>query len=767
MPRPSVAGRFIPGRTWVRLPWAFAGAKFWQSAKITCRCKNVRFFSNTSQPYPRFSRVRPPLPQIISAFAARWRVALLVVATTLVWVAHYDRWTLASWSVPTDYHGDSLEILARIRAAAEGDTIPLRPQVISRLGAPFGANWSAYPSSDLLLLWTMGQLARLIGVYAAANVALLLATVTAALAFYGCARWLRARGEWAFAGALLFAFTFQTFHRGLAHLFIVYSWTVPLALLSTAFVATSRRLEMRNRMGVFCLATAAVIGVGNPYTLFLFIQLVGWSVIGQWLGPRRRENIVVGLAMLGVAFAAFLVVESHVWLFAPDSAASSPIVRNYGGTERYALKPIELLLPPATHRWEWLAFLGHRYVRWSDWRTGEAFAPYLGVVGILGFLWLAVISLRAVLRRERLPGVALPAAWILAFASVGGITNILAFFTSVTVFRATNRFSIFISALILLFLVTRLSRFVARRPAWLSVLAAALVTTVGLIDELPRPIDQQRQDRIAQRVTADFAFGSKLERALPAGAMVFQLPVVGFPEVVPPHQLTDYEYFRPYLGTHSLKFTYGTLKGRSRGRWQRDVAELPVPEMVRQLEHYGFGAIYLNRRGFADRGEKLLADLAAAGRSEHINGIAGEQVAVLLHPEPQREIPFARSLTFGQGWHESRPGEIRWAYGPAAFSYFNPYAWPVSGEVMLTLCGVDHRQVRISVNDADRREVAIDQTQSKIHLTTTFQPGPNRIDLWSEQPAIRLSEERDQLRSFGVAATQVRLAPATLAAAGN
>ncbi len=105
-------------------------------------------------------------------------MALLALVTTLVWVTHYDRWTAESWSVPTEYSGDALEILARIAAAKEGDTAPLQPQVVSRLAAPFGANWSAYPSSDLPLEMALGWVARGVGVFVAANLALLLATVS-------------------------------------------------------------------------------------------------------------------------------------------------------------------------------------------------------------------------------------------------------------------------------------------------------------------------------------------------------------------------------------------------------------------------------------------------------------------------------------------------------------------------------------------------------------------------------------------------------------
>lgn len=54
-----------------------------------------------------------------------WVLALLAI-TASVWLTHYERWTVSSWNRPTDYRGDSLEILARIEAASEGDLAPFR-----------------------------------------------------------------------------------------------------------------------------------------------------------------------------------------------------------------------------------------------------------------------------------------------------------------------------------------------------------------------------------------------------------------------------------------------------------------------------------------------------------------------------------------------------------------------------------------------------------------------------------------------------------------
>ncbi len=692
----------------------------------------------------------------LASLAARWRVALLTAVVVAIWCEHYDRWTVASWNIPADYRGDTLEILARIAAAAEGDAKPFQAQNISRLGAPFGANWSAYPSSDLLLLWGIGQLARLVGVFAAANLALLMATLSAAWAFYGAARWLRVRWEWAMAGALLFAFTCQTFQRGLPHLFLVFSWTVPLALVACGLVASSRRLRLRGPGGIFCVATAVAIGVGNPYVLFLFLQLLGWALVAQWLGGKRRENLATGAVALAAAVAAFLAVESHMWIHAPDTAAASPLVRNYGSTERYALKPLELFMPPANHRWDALAFFGHRYVRWSEWRGGEAFMPYLGVIGAAGLVALFAAVLRAVLRGRRVPGVALPTGWVLAFASVGGITNILAFFTGLVLFRATNRFSIFLSALVLLFVVTRLGRWFSGRPGWLSLAAAGVIAAFGLVDQLPPAPGLEKQQRIARRIESDRELGRLLEGRLAPGAMVFQLPVMMFPESPPAHMLADYEHFRPYLATESLRFSYGMLRGRSRGRWQRDAETLPTDEFVRKLERYGFSALYFNRSGFPDRGEKLLGDLAAMGRTERLDGKLGEQVVVMLQPSARPEAPLARTLTFGSGWHSPTAGEPRWAYGPATMSYFNPLHGPLTRNVRLVLSAVGERRVTIRLNGRELRSVELKDGRQEVEFEATLRPGFNRFDVDSPSPAVRVSHERGQLRSFAVHEATVR-----------
>lgn len=691
-----------------------------------------------------------PLKRFFPAWAAPWRVVSLLLATTLIWAAHYERWTPAKWRLPTDYSGDAHEILARLQAAAEGDTIPLTQQVITRLGAPFGAYWNGYPTPDKPLMLALGAVARQIGLFAAANFGLLLAQITAALAFYFSARWLRCRWEWAWTGALLFAYTYHTFHRGLAHFSFVFTWTVPLGLLAVALIAQSRRLQWRSPGALVCLVAALGLGTGNPYNLLFWGQLLVWALIIQACGPRRRENLGLGFAAGALAVLAFLLTNAEIWLYTLEPEGLPLLSRNYGGTERYALKPVEMLIPPQYHRWELLAFFGQRYDRWSDWR-GEAFLPYLGLAGFVGLTWLAGLTVRRLLQRRGLPGQALAGGWLIAYASVGGLTNVLAFFAGFQVFRATNRVATFLSALVLGFLMVRLSRLTARWPAPWRLAAALAVAAVGVLDQLPRPPTPAATARIAADVASDAALGRDVEAALPRGAMVFQLPVLGFPEVRPPHRLADYEHFRLYLATRELRFSYGAAKFRARSRWQRDLEPLPTPELVRRLEAYGFAALYVNRKGYEDRAERLLRELDTLGYDRRLHGALGNQVVVLLRPAAQPKWPLGRVPTYGLGWHPGLEDGVRWAGDDAVLSYFNPYDEPLIADLRFSLVGVAPREIVLEHEGRPAGRLRVEPQPHDLTLPRfALVPGINRFKFRSLEPARRLSAGRYQLRSFGL-----------------
>ena len=144
------------------------------------------------------------------------------------------------------------------------------------------------------------------------------------------------------------------------------------------------------------------------------------------------------------------------------------------------------------------------------------------------------------------------------------------------------------------------------------VLVTAAVAFVGLFDQ-STPAMVPPYAKRARAYGADAAFVHSLEARLPAGAQIFQLPYLRFPEsgALPGTKLVDYDPLRPYLHSRALRWSYPTMFGRLGDAWTNAVADQPVPELVRTLSDVGFEGILVDRDGYADDGAAIVAALAA------------------------------------------------------------------------------------------------------------------------------------------------------------
>jgi phosphoglycerol transferase len=273
-----------------------------------------------------------------------------------------------------------------------------------------------------------------------------------------------------------------------------------------------------------------------------------------------------------------------------------------------------MLLPDAHHRIGRWADMRQQYDRWPL-AGGENRGASLGVVGNLGFLFLLGLLLwrRGSNDSSSLLG-ALATLNISAvlLATIGGFGSLFSLLISPQI-RCYNRISVFI-ALFSLFAAAiafdRLAHWRANAGGrqWpLRVLLAAIVVA-GIIDEAGR-------DRVPNYAThkADFdddaEFVARIEAVVPTGSMVFQLPYFPFPESPAIVALGEYELFRPYLHSRSLRWSYGAMKGRDEDRWQRETCQRPTAELVKAIAERGFAGIYIDRRGYVDRAAALEAEL--------------------------------------------------------------------------------------------------------------------------------------------------------------
>ena len=104
-------------------------------------------------------------------------------------------------------------------------------------------------------------------------------------------------------------------------------------------------------------------------------------------------------------------------------------------------------------------------------------------------------------------------------------------------------------------------------------------------------------------------FGAALERRLPTGAALFQLPVVPFPETPPINGMIDYDEFLPYLWSSGLRWSYGSIKGRPEADWQQKVSSDDPGPAVAGLVGLGFSGIVVDTAGYADGGTAVTARL--------------------------------------------------------------------------------------------------------------------------------------------------------------
>lgn len=564
----------------------------------------------------------------------------LAVLVAGLWCAVVGRTSLEAWRVPVDTGADAWYTLATLKAAHDGHLTPLGRLEVPELGAPRGASWNDFLRQHKLQYALAGGLARTVGLFPAANLLVLLAAVLAALSFQAVSRRLGARPEWAFAGACAFALSPFFFHRSLSHLTLSFYWPIPLAVLVVAWAFEEHGIRPGSRRFWAATAIAVVAGLHNIYFAALLAQFLGLSFLVQGLVRRAPRAALSSLALLVVLLGTVLADNANLLVQATrEGAPADALLRPYGNLERYALKPIELLLPLGEAGIVPWRAAGKVYLRGALYR-GELGSAYLGLAGVLALLGLAIATARAGLGRPKgpVPGAALALAWIFAYAVVGGLNGLLGLAGFVWL-RATSRTSIWILAVVLLWGTTAISRAAWTRRRRASVLAAAVLGALTLADQLPprTPLEAIRERGAV--LASDAVFTRSLENALPAGAMLFQLPVVDFPEGQRVRGTSDYEHLRPYLHSKQLRFSYGSDKGRPREAWQRRVEALEAEPMADALERMGFAGLLVIRKAYEDGAQDLRDRLAATGRDEAFESPDRDFVFVRLRPAPSPMPP--------------------------------------------------------------------------------------------------------------------------------
>jgi phosphoglycerol transferase len=550
-----------------------------------------------------------------------WLALLLLCAAIAAAIGLLLDARLYDLHVPIAYWRDGLSHGLIVKTIVDMGWYPVHTPWV---GAPFGADFLDYPFSDglnFLLLrliafgsddWVVVQKLFYLAAY----------FLSGGVAFF-VMRKLGVGAALAAAGALLFVLL--PYHWARPWHLLLGSYAVVALGVWLAYVAWQGgdRAIGRPRAWLVPALVAFVVGCGGAYYAFFTAYLVlaagGCRALAE-RSLRALQPAAIVVAAITIAVALNVAPSFRYRLTHGPNAEIA--VRSAADSENYGLRLSQLVVPITRHRVASWAELARRY-------TGEAplvnenSTASIGVAGTLGLVLLAVVLVRRLGGGGPSPrpppahdvpaflALIVLAAFVLG--TIGGLGTVFAYTVSPLI-RAYNRISVFIGFAALTALVLALQGCIARaREASQGALTIGAALVVGLFGALDlTPASYPPPPPGVGDFASDRAFVRAAEAQLAPQTMVWQLPFQPFPEALPGEtKLESYGQLRGYLNSTTLRWSYGAMRGRAGDEWARALASRALADQVDIAARSGFGAIYVDRRGYDDGGTAVEAMLRA------------------------------------------------------------------------------------------------------------------------------------------------------------
>jgi hypothetical protein len=505
------------------------------------------------------------------------------------------------------------------------------------LGAPTEQRWAEWPMGGDLLAYVIkkAMVSATGDVVLTFNLFWLLTFPLAALCAFPVLRSLRCRWGSSVVGATLFALTPYHIRNGAGHENLAFVVGIPVIVLCCMRIlggagGLPALGELRHRGGWrrlrWLLAGCVLVGVtGIYYLAFLITLLAICSIVAALAYRNARRLVLAGIfaatgliasVLANLPTLAFRAAHATNLLGVPDRASAV--------SEAYPLRLVELLSPVTAHRFAPFAAIADRLYEPGRAGLGTAelglFAASGFVVALVALLMRAVRgSARESWRSEARIGLLVAGALLLG--TKGGLSRALEY-VGLQGVRAWSRLAIVVAFAAIVVSCRLLDRLrvavlrrgraggsrLASRSTWAALLAVVIV--LGVLDQAsPRLVPDAAAATRARLWNSDAAFVRALEQQLPPGAMVFQLPVVDFPEHDYASGMLSHDLIKEtYLHSRTLRWSTAAVRGRD-GEWQFPAAQLPTHDLLRGLDAMGFRAVMIDRAGFDDGGVALIAQL--------------------------------------------------------------------------------------------------------------------------------------------------------------
>ncbi len=581
-------------------------------------------------------------------------LALYVVAVMLCMVGLDYTFQLgkADLRIPLNNEGDGLLGVLCVKNTMERGTY----YHSERIAAPYGVDLRDFPLAENLHLAVI----RLLGLgsknpFRVTNYFFLLTYLFTVITAVWTLRQFGVGRLPALVAALLFAFLPYHQFRGLGHLLLSAYYMIPPMVLvclwvylgslerQTETVPGSRKIFW-GRWAVTLLICLLVSGAGVYYAFFgcFFLLMAG---IARSVQNRRWTPLFRSAALVAVVVCGLILNLLPSLLYHHEQGPNADVAeRLKWEADMFGLKLTHLLLPVQEHRLELVRHWKELYSFGGPWPFHEGCVnATLATVGALGFIVVAFYFLfgnGSSGTRQLLRGLGLFAVSGFLLGTVGGLGSLFANYLSPQI-RAYNRVSIYLGFFALFGIALLLTWFLnkARRwglPGQFAASGCCLLLLVGGIwdQTTPAMIPAYAATKVA--FESQVTFTGQVEQRLPPGAMVFQYPILDFPEGASSNRCSCYDHFRLYLVSHTLSWSHGTMNGRYGAKVMDLLRRKPIDSQVEQLVVMGYSGIHIDRFGYADEGRELEGHLRKLLGVEPLVSPNGRDVFFTLEPYAKR-----------------------------------------------------------------------------------------------------------------------------------
>lgn len=541
-------------------------------------------------------------------------IATFLTCIILFWVVYVPGFNV---KIPLAYQdGDFLVFSAMIKAILETKNYITNPF----FAAPMTFSFIDFPIYTPLMFVAVRFLSNFFKDFASIyNVyyfsTYFLATVVA-LSVY---RRLGLNSIYSLIASLLFSFSYYHLIRGLQHINIntifvipIFVWLAIISYNTDHFFAKSKscitKMKATRGIGYGLLAVLSSCCCSGGYFAFFgcYLLFIGGSIAS--LEKKIWAPFLTALVFISLTLGTFAITISPtiINMYEYDNRKEiQPFSRDPGETEVYGFKLAQLVFPINSHRIKALSdFTGH-YAKTAP-LINENFTSSLGLIGAIGFLIsFLVLFVRRWQVNSTLYVFSIFNISCFILGTTGGLCSIIAYTIS-PVLHGCNRISIFISFLSLFAFFSMLQlvneQYSLSKNKVVIYLMAILIFSIGLLDQVPNRRSSQRMlfEKNKLAFINDKQFIKQIEKTMPLNSKIFQLPVMGFPDLGE-YVNGTHQHFIPYLHTNSLRWSYGPSNGSYLLAWQNSLIKSSTEESLKNIVFAGYTGIYLNKNRYSDK----------------------------------------------------------------------------------------------------------------------------------------------------------------------